>query len=391
MKRKKQKTSHESRLEERRASQKIPFIEHLYELRKRLFYIALSVIGWGAATYFVQQHVVAALLRPARNQQFIYTSVGGGIDFLFRVCIYMGIALSIPVIVYQSLKYVEPLIKKDAVKFIGIGSVASGVLALAGMSFGYFIGLPAALHFLLHQFSTNQIHPLLTIQSYMGFVTMYLLGSALLFQLPLILILINRIKPLKPQKLFHYERWVILLAFIGGGLLNPSPRIQDQLLLSGPVILAYQLAILIIWMVNRSKNRPQSLANLVEQDAEARQERLAHFREAQAALHNKQLRPAVQAAAIPQPQVHHAPVARPVVTAKLAPIRVAAPAITAPTAPAPAPVAAPQQLRPSVTSVTAPLPPRPTTDARGGRRSFNDFVGPRRMYGPLNQDAGANT
>src|SRR2546421_8023050 len=179
---------------------KLPFIEHLLELRKRLFYVAVSVILWGAAAYFVQQRIVAALLKPAAHQQFIYTSVGGGIDFLFRVCMYTGLVFSIPVIVYHLLRYLQPLIKKDAVRFIAWGSVASGVLALAGMAFGYFLGLPAALHFLLHQFTSGQIHPLLTIQSYMSFVTLYMLGSALLFQLPLVLLLINRVKPLKPKK-----------------------------------------------------------------------------------------------------------------------------------------------------------------------------------------------
>ncbi len=264
-------------------NQRLPFIEHLYELRKRLFYVALSVGLWAAATYSVQQHVVAALLKPAHNQQFIYTSVGGGVDFLFRVCIYVGVALSIPVIAFQVLKYIEPLIKKDAMRFVAWASVASGVLALCGMAFGYFIGLPAALHFLLHQFTTSQIHPLLTIQSYMGFVTIYMLGSALLFQLPLIIITTNRIKPLKPSSLFKYERWVILLAFIGGGLMNPSPRLQDQLLLSGPVILTYQLGILIVWLMNRKKKRPPQVVELMEKDDAARAERLARFQQAQAA------------------------------------------------------------------------------------------------------------
>jgi sec-independent protein translocase protein TatC len=256
----------------------------LYELRKRLFYVATSVIVWGAGAYFIQQRIVAALLKPAQHQQFIYTSVGGGIDFLFRVCIYTGIVFSIPVIVFHILKYIQPLIKKDAVRFIGWGSVASGVLAVAGMAFGYFLGLPAALHFLLHQFTSDQIHPLLTIQSYMSFVTLYMLGSALLFQLPLLLVLINRIKPLKPKKLLGYERWVILLAFVGGGIMNPSPRVQDQLILAVPMILAYQVGILLIWLTNRHGSRAEWVTELINKDAEQQALRRKRFEEAQAAL-----------------------------------------------------------------------------------------------------------
>jgi sec-independent protein translocase protein TatC len=266
---------------------RLPFLEHLLELRKRIFYIALSVIAWAVGAYFVQHHIVRFLLQPAADQPFIYTSVGGGIDFLVRVCIYTGIIFSIPVIVWQVLKYLQPLIKHDAVRFIAWGSVVSGILALAGMAFGYFLGLPAALHFLLNQFTTDQITPLLTIQSYMSFVSLYLFGSALLFQVPLILVLINRIKPLKPKKLLGYERWVILIAFVLGGVMNPSPRVQDQLMLAVPMILAYQVGVFLVWRMNKHGRNNGKVMTLMEKDAQARAERQAKFAQAQAELQKK--------------------------------------------------------------------------------------------------------
>ncbi|HUS25838.1 MAG TPA: twin-arginine translocase subunit TatC [Nevskiaceae bacterium] len=266
------------------ASRKLPFIEHIHELRKRLFYIAVSIGVFSAAAYGVEHYIVKALLKPAEGQEFIYTSPGGGIDFLFRVCLYTGIAASVPVIVFQLLRYLEPLVRKDLVHFAARGSIISGILALAGMAFGYFIGLPAALHFLLHQFKTDQIEPLLTIQSYMSFVLLYMLGSAMLFQLPLILVFINRIKPLKPQKLLKYERWIILGAFVGGGILNPTPSIIDQLMLAGPIIVMYQVGVLLIWLINRRHRRPRKVSTLLSKDAQLQAERLQSFQQAQAAL-----------------------------------------------------------------------------------------------------------
>lgn len=228
-----------------------PFVEHLQELKKRLYYIGVSLVLWSAATYAIQQQVVNALLKPSKGQHFIYTSPGGGIDFLFRICLYTGLALTFPVIIYNVLRFIEPVMGRSSRRFIWTGTTMSAILAVAGMVFGYFIGLPAALHFLLHQFTTIQIKPLVTIQSYLAFVMVYMLGSALLLQLPLIMIFINRIKPLKPQQLFHYERWVILAAFVLAGLMNPSPNILSQLLVAGPFIVIYQLGILIIYLINR--------------------------------------------------------------------------------------------------------------------------------------------
>ena len=260
-----------------RPQQKIAFIEHVHELRKRLFYVAASVGIFSIAAYAIEHRIIAALLKPARDQEFIYTSPGGGIDFLFRVCLYTGIACSIPVIIYQVLRYLEPLIKDATKRMVLWGSLASGILALAGIVFGYFLGLPAGLDFLLNQFHTDQITALITIQSYMSFVMMYLLGSAMLLQVPLILLFINRIKPLKPSKLLSlsYQRWVILFAFISSAVINASPQIMAQLMIAGPIILSYEIGVGIIWYVNRRRPNPDTLRDLRETDEARRAARQA--------------------------------------------------------------------------------------------------------------------
>ncbi|HSW65991.1 MAG TPA: twin-arginine translocase subunit TatC [Bacillota bacterium] len=354
-------------------NKRLPFAQHLFELRRRLFYVVLSIGLWATGAYFVQQHIVTALLKPAHNQQFIYTSVGGGIDFLFRVCLYAGIVCSIPVIVYQILKYLEPLIKKDAVRFIALGSVASGVLAIAGMFFGYAIGLPSALHFLLHQFTTDQIHPLLTIQSYMSFVTLYMLGSALLFQLPLLLVLINRIKPLQPKKLLGYERWVILIAFVLGGIMNPSPRVQDQVLLAGPMIISYQLGLFLVWFSNRGTRRPRRVLDMRIKDSEAQAARRARFEAAQAVLHDHRVATRPLAAVSPVPH-KRTPMPQRAGTAPQSQTQtIVTPATLAPV---------PQHVPPRG------VPTRSHVAPRGQRRAYVDFA-PRRNYQSLERSPDA--
>jgi sec-independent protein translocase protein TatC len=249
----------------------LPFIEHAYELRRRIYYIVASTVIWGSAAYVVQEHIVSVLLKPSRGEKFIYTTPGGGIDFLFKICLYTGLIFSLPVIVYNLLRFIEPLIARASKRFIAYGAIASGVLAIAGMVFGYYIGLPSALHFLDHQFTTVQIKPLVTVQSYLQFVIVYMVGSAMLFQLPLILLFINRIKPLSPRRLFHYERWVILIAFVLSGLMNPTPNLISQLFIAGPFIAMYQLGIGLIAFINRHPN----INSLYKQDIAAQASRSA--------------------------------------------------------------------------------------------------------------------
>jgi len=260
---------------------KLPLIEHLYELRRRLVYIALCIGAGSMAAYAVQQQIVAVLLRPAHGQSFIYTSPLGGVNFLFGVCFDIGIAISVPIIVYNVLRFLEPLMHRSTSRFIVLGSIISGIVGLIGVAFGYFIGLPAALNFLLHQFTTAQIKPLVTIQAYLSFVSVYLLGSALMFQLPLFLIFINRIKPLKPGTLLKYERHVIVAAFIIGFVMNPTVNMIDQMLVVIPIILMYQVGILVVWLINRGT---VAKVERLAQDAVLQAERAMHAQELQPAL-----------------------------------------------------------------------------------------------------------
>lgn len=245
------------------ADSKLPFIEHVYELRRRLFYVAVSVLVFSVVGYLIQKSLIGTLLKPAEGQQFIYTSPGGGINFIFQISIYFGLTVSVPLLVYQLLRYIEPLIEYKARRLLTRYAIASIFLAALGVVFGYVVGLPAALHFLAHQFTTRQIEALLTIQEYMSFVTIYLLGSALLFQIPLILSFINRIRPLKPSRLIRFERYWILIAFTAAAIITPTPDIFNQMLFAGPIIAVYQIGILLVYLQNRGARKKLEMPTVV--------------------------------------------------------------------------------------------------------------------------------
>jgi sec-independent protein translocase protein TatC len=272
----------------------IPFIEHLYELRRRAVFVAASIIAWSIAAYALERRIVAYLLLPARGQSFIYTSPIDGMNFLFKLSLYVGIALSIPVIVYHFLRFIEPLMQRSSLRFICYSTVISGVLALVGMAFGYFVGLPAALYFLLHQFVNVQVHPLLTIDAYLSFVLVYMLGSALVFQIPLVVLFINRIRPLTPRGLLKCERWAVLFAVVLGFIMNPTPNLLDQMFVIGPIILSYQLSIVLVWWQNRMPKQLLTVYAMRERDAKTQAERSARQAELRPLVD-----PAHSAAALP--------------------------------------------------------------------------------------------
>lgn len=139
-------------------------------------------------------------------------------------------------------------------KSIVLYCVASFFLAIGGACFAYFGSLPAALHFLT-SFDIQNVSAMLTVDSYLAFVVTYVLGFAVLFQIPLILMIINTIKPIPPKKLLSSERFVILVAFIVAAVISPTPDITNQAILAIPIILMYQIGVLCVWVQSRSLKR----------------------------------------------------------------------------------------------------------------------------------------
>jgi sec-independent protein translocase protein TatC len=225
-------------------------IDHLHELRARLFWIVLALILASSAAYVIQDHIMAALMAPLGGQRLVYLTPIGGFNFIFKVSIYFGVGVILPVVVYHLYRFLEPVMDIRRKRSVVLYTVASTLLAVAGGSFAYFASLPAALHFLTG-LSIQNVSAMLTVDSYLTFVISYVLGAAALFQIPLILLIINTIKPIPPKKLLSFERFVVLGAFIVAAIISPTPDVTNQAILAVPIILMYQVGVLLVWMQSR--------------------------------------------------------------------------------------------------------------------------------------------
>ncbi len=231
-----------------------PFIEHFYELRRRLGLVAFALIGGSLAGYFLRDHLLELLVKPL-NQPLYFTTPGGGFDFVVKLCLVFGFILATPVAIRQLFLFLRPIMSEQSNKFIRVASFASVLLMAGGVVFGYFVTLPGALHF-LQEFSSDSVRSLITTDEYFSFVMIYLAGFGLLFQLPLIVLFINRIKPLKPSKMLKAERWLILLSFIAAAIITPTPDPLNQLMMAAPIIILYNLSLIMITLLNRRKTEP---------------------------------------------------------------------------------------------------------------------------------------
>lgn len=224
---------------------KKPFLEHLNELRSRLVFSFSSALVLSAVAYFFHQKLLSLLLKPLDNAIY-YTSPSGAFDLVFKLCIFSGFLGATPIFIFNLIKFLEPLMKRKRRRRVFVYVLTSILLLILGIVFAYIVALPAALHF-LEEFSSEEVQSLITTKEYFSFVSSYLIGFGIVFQLPLVLLILDQVVNFEIRKLFSFQKYIILISFIVAAILTPTPDVINQLIMALPIILLYQISIGILF------------------------------------------------------------------------------------------------------------------------------------------------
>jgi sec-independent protein translocase protein TatC len=229
-----------------------PLIEHIHELRIRLLWVVLMIIVASGISFYFHK-ILLNLLQQPLGQTLYYTSPTGGLTFLFKLCAVSGSIIALPLIIYNLFRFLVPVLEPHKQQGLFKYVIWSFLLAYGGVAFAYFISLPAALHFLT-SFADKQIQSLINVNEYFNFAIAYVGGFALLFQIPLIILFINRLTPLPPRKMISSMRYIIVGSFIVAAILTPTPDPINQFIMAAPIIVLYILSIFLVW-ITRPRNK----------------------------------------------------------------------------------------------------------------------------------------
>lgn len=226
-------------------TQTATFAEHIQELRKRLMWTVLFLVAGALLGYFLRDFLIALMQSPL-HERLYYTTPGGAFGFIVKVCTVFGLIVALPMVIYQLFAFFAPLFggksRRSFIKYV----VASFVLAGLGIIFAYLVSLPAALKFLVNFGNESNIESLITANEYFNFVLTYIAGFAVLFQVPLIVLFIDKIKPMPPRELLGATRYVVLASFIVAAIITPTPDPFNQAIMAGPVILLFLFSVAIV-------------------------------------------------------------------------------------------------------------------------------------------------
>jgi len=234
----------------------LSLIQHLGELRDRLVFAAIALVITTSIAFFFAIPIIRILLVPV-DCQFIPTyscshtsttlvsfSPTENFTTYFRVALFTGIALAMPVILYEIYAYIDPALLPNERRFIRFMGLPVILLFVLGMAFCYFILLPNAIKFLVH-FGEEVIKNQLRAADYLSFVTTFILGMGIVFEVPVIIYALVRVHVVTREWLSRQRRYVFLLVFIIGAFITPTPDPFNQTLVALPMYLLWELGLLL--------------------------------------------------------------------------------------------------------------------------------------------------
>jgi sec-independent protein translocase protein TatC len=238
-----------------RSERYLTLVEHLHELRYRVMVSSIAVvIGLAISTYFGDE-LIEFLKKPgeARSDtdlrlQFIEPFELFGT--YFRVALLGGIALAMPVIVYQALAFVTPGLRREEKSWLLWTVIGATLLFLIGVAFAYYVALPPALDFLLDPpFGQGLAEPNIRISSYIDFVTRLLFWSGVSFETPLVVMFLARFRIVSARQLLAWWRYALVAAFVISAIVTPTWDPVTQTVVAGPIIVLYFLGIILAYIV----------------------------------------------------------------------------------------------------------------------------------------------
>jgi sec-independent protein translocase protein TatC len=214
------------------------FSDHLEELRTRIFYILIAVVVGAAGCFTVVKELVKLLEVPAQGVKFLQLTPGEYFFVSIKVAGYGGILVAMPVIIYQVLQFVLPGLTRQERKLVLPVVLGSSVLFVGGLVFAYDLLIPAALNFLV-SYGAGVVEEAWSIERYFEFILVLLLATGLLFQVPVLQILLAILGIVSSAQMLSSWRVVVMAAMIVGAIVTPSTDPITQSLLAGAVLGLY--------------------------------------------------------------------------------------------------------------------------------------------------------
>lgn len=236
-----------------------PFLDHLDDLRSLVIKIALIVVVAMVGAFFFREYLAMILQRPLFNldptrvASLQSLGVADSMTVSLELSFYAGIIISFPILIFFIAQFIFPALHRAEKRFIVPVAVFSFFLFLVGIFFSYFVVLPGTLDFFFRDAKAMHWTPMWTVRDYYSFTTQFLVAFGVAFEMPMVVFVLVKLGFLTTEVLRKARAVAIVAIFTIAAFITPSPDLMTYLLMGGPMVVLYELCILLARFVEKKK------------------------------------------------------------------------------------------------------------------------------------------
>lgn len=246
------------------SEEKMPFTQHLEELRRRLIICFIAVAVGFLISYFFKERIFEWLMKPllqvlpkGESQKLIYTAPHEAFVTYLKVAFIAGIGLASPVILSQLWRFIAPGLYQNEKRYLLPVVFFSTLFFVGGAMFGYFIVFPYGFQFFV-SFANEYITPMISTREFTSFATRLLLAFGLVFEMPVFAFFLARLGLLSAKFMKKQRKYAILLIFVAAAVLTP-PDVVSQMLMALPLLVLYEISVWIVTIFGKKEKVEKAL------------------------------------------------------------------------------------------------------------------------------------
>ncbi len=230
----------------------MPITGHLQEFRGRLMK-SVFVLILAAGISFYYSEVLLGWIRHPLSADLVFLSPAEAFWADMKIALFFGFLCAFPIILYEVWRFIAPGLLKNERKAIFPLFSFGLFLFYGGLSFCYLVALPFALDFLINYGRNAGVQPLISVSNYVDFNLKILLAFALIFELPLVMVVLAKMGFLTPELLSKNRKYAVLGAFLIAAIATPTPDIFNQVIMAFPLIILYEVGIFTVRLFGGKK------------------------------------------------------------------------------------------------------------------------------------------
>lgn len=258
------------------------FLDHLEELRWLLVRSTIAILIIATVTFFISDYIFDEIIFGPTNPNFITyrffcdlshslgfadsicvtempfiiqnTNMEGQVNILVWMCVLAGFIIGFPYILWEIWKFISPALYEKERKHAKLFIFVSSLLFFLGVLFGYFVVVPMSVNFFATFKISEVVKNQFSIDSYIGLIKTSVIASGLFFELPIIIYFLTKLGLVTPEFLRKYWKFAVVIILIVAAIVTP-PDVVSQTIVAIPMLIIYELSILISKLVVRNQNK----------------------------------------------------------------------------------------------------------------------------------------